>query len=68
MSLMGKPVQRPASESNSVLLGNSANVANIKVPSSSTPPVNEFVCTCATGWTGPTCEISKNPSTICFYS
>lgn len=28
-----------------------------KVPT--TPPLNEFSCVCATGWTGPTCEISK---------
>lgn len=28
-----------------------------KVPT--TPPLNEFSCACATGWTGPTCEISK---------
>lgn len=23
------------------------------------PPLNEFTCSCAPGWTGPTCEISK---------
>lgn len=23
------------------------------------PPVSEFTCACAPGWTGPTCEISK---------
>lgn len=28
-----------------------------KVPT--TPPLNEFSCVCATGWTGPTCEISE---------
>lgn len=60
MSSMGKPVNmRSGSESNSVSLGNSANAVGLKVASVSTPLVNEFVCTCATGWTGPTCEISK---------
>lgn len=57
MSSMGKPVSmRTTSESNSVLLSNNAKISPVL---SSTPPVNEFTCTCATGWTGPTCEISK---------
>lgn len=52
MSSMGKPVSmRPMMDANSVFLGGA------KQPSA--PPLNEFVCTCATGWTGPTCEISK---------
>lgn len=56
MSSMGKPVNiRPTSESNSVLLNNNAKVTSTLT---SNPPVNEFTCTCATGWTGPTCEIS----------
>lgn len=58
MSSIGKPVNiRPTSESNNILLSN-----NVKVPSAllpSTSQVNEFVCTCATGWSGSTCEISK---------
>lgn len=58
MSSMGKPVSmRPTSDSNSVLLNN--NNAKVSSVLSPTPPVNEFTCTCATGWTGPTCEISK---------
>lgn len=57
MSSMGKPVSvRPTSDSNSVLLSNIAKMSSVL---SSTPPVNEFTCTCATGWTGPTCEISE---------
>lgn len=59
MSSMGKPVSvRPTSESNSVLLSNTAKVSSALL---STPPVNEFTCACATGWSGPTCEISKYP-------
>lgn len=50
MSSMGKP-QRPANDMRSVLIGQPKN--------QQTAPVGEFACTCATGWTGPTCEISK---------
>lgn len=54
MSSMGKPVNmRPISEASNILIGSA------KASSSSTAPANEFMCTCATGWTGPTCEISK---------
>lgn len=34
-----------------------AMLAAAKAPT--TPSLNEFSCVCATGWTGPTCEISK---------
>lgn len=63
MSSMGKPVNvRPASsDASSILLSNSVNGASALSPT--TPQVNEFMCTCATGWTGPTCEISKFHST-----
>lgn len=52
MSSMGKPVSmRPIADANGVFMG------GVKTPP--TPPANEFMCSCATGWTGPTCEISK---------
>lgn len=51
MSSMGKP-QRPAVDVRSILMGH----PKIQTPVS---PVSEFSCTCANGWTGPTCEISK---------
>lgn len=61
MSSMGKPVSmRPVSDANSVLLGG----AKMTPP----PPTSEFVCSCATGWTGPTCEISKSSSSIFRYT
>lgn len=56
MSSMGKPVNSrsvPATDPKSVLLG------SVKMTTNSSPSANEFICTCATGWTGPTCEISK---------
>lgn len=50
MSSMGKP-QRPASDIRSTLMGQpkSQQVLNVA----------EFTCTCTTGWTGSTCEISE---------
>lgn len=58
MSSMGKPVNvRPVSEANSIFLSNSVSGASVSSPVQQ--QVNEFMCTCATGWTGPTCEISK---------
>lgn len=50
MSSMGKP-QRPVNDMRSVLIG--------QPKGQSSSPVGEFTCTCSTGWTGPTCEISK---------
>lgn len=51
MSSMGKP-QRPGGDLRGMLMGHPKN----QVPSA---PTSEFTCTCATGWTGPTCEISE---------
>lgn len=52
MSSMGKP-QRPGVDVRSMLMGHPKSQA------SKAPPTNEFLCTCSTGWTGATCEISK---------
>lgn len=58
MSSMGRPAIKSNSESNSVL-SQMSNAKIIPTITASTGPVNEFVCACPTGWTGPTCEISK---------
>lgn len=50
MSSMGKP-QRPATDVRSVLMGQPKSQQMLNV--------GEFTCTCTTGWTGSTCEISK---------
>lgn len=40
--------------------GSSSSSAGLPAPSAGGPqPMKDFVCTCAPGWTGPTCEISK---------
>lgn len=50
MSSMGKP-QRPATDVRSTLMGQPKTQPVLNVV--------EFTCTCATGWTGSTCEISE---------
>lgn len=55
MSSMGKPGGiRSTSESNIIASNN-----NAAKTVTTTTPNNEFICTCPTGWTGPTCEISE---------
>lgn len=55
MSSMGKPGGiRSTSESNIITSNN-----NAAKTVTTTTPNNEFICTCPTGWTGPTCEISE---------
>lgn len=50
MSSMGKPVSsRPTDTRNQQQV----------TTSTKKPTVNEFTCSCAPGWTGPTCAISK---------
>uniref|UniRef100_A0A182SE16 EGF-like domain-containing protein n=1 Tax=Anopheles maculatus TaxID=74869 RepID=A0A182SE16_9DIPT len=40
--------------------GSSTVSGGLPAPSPNGPqPMKDFVCTCAPGWTGPTCEISK---------
>lgn len=52
MSSMGKPVSmRP--------IGEAGGAPHGSAKMSPTPAESEFMCTCPTGWTGPTCEISK---------
>lgn len=50
MSSMGKP-QRPANDVRSTLMGQPKSQQMLNV--------GEFTCTCTTGWTGSTCEISE---------
>lgn len=50
MSSMGKP-QRPATDVRSTLMGQPKSQQMLNV--------GEFTCTCTTGWTGSTCEISE---------
>jgi jagged-1 len=53
MSSMGKPMgMKPVG-----FLG--ATTPPTVAKNTSQPKVNEFMCTCAPGWTGPTCEISE---------
>uniref|UniRef100_A0A8W7PKA1 EGF-like domain-containing protein n=1 Tax=Anopheles coluzzii TaxID=1518534 RepID=A0A8W7PKA1_ANOCL len=41
--------------------GSSSSSAGLPAPSAGGPqPMKDFVCTCAPGWTGPTCEINFN--------
>ena len=71
MSSMGKPVGslRSLEGRNAMLNGTASGglaslVAAVAVQSPqaglAAPPQNEFTCSCAPGWTGPTCEISKS--------
>ncbi|XP_073818440.1 protein serrate-like [Musca autumnalis] len=52
-SAMGKPVNR---RNMPLLAGNSSTLVSNSLPQ--VPPVSEFTCACALGWTGPTCEIN----------
>lgn len=65
MSSMGKPVGSVRStDGRSALLNGGANkmgssLSSAMVPNPA-PVMNEFTCSCAPGWTGPSCEISKS--------
>ncbi|XP_055903990.1 protein serrate [Eupeodes corollae] len=56
MSSMGKPVGRNRNPTTNG--GTSSGGSAMARMSPTTPPVAEFTCTCAPGWTGPTCEIN----------
>lgn len=66
MSSMGKP-KFPGGDLRSILMGYPSNQrtrqSSVSLSSSSSSATksqaNEFACTCPTGWTGATCEISK---------
>lgn len=48
MSSMGKPARSRIMD-----------VPRVPAKNQPSPPISDFVCTCAPGWTGPTCETSK---------
>lgn len=71
MSSMGKP-KRPPVDVRSMLMGHpkannnggqamgaSTVTTTATASASAASPISEFTCACATGWTGPTCEISE---------
>lgn len=78
MSSMGKP-NRPTVDVRTKLMGHPKVISNrggaeammgaSTVTTTATAsalaasPVIEFTCACATGWSGPTCEISEYPHT-----
>ena len=52
MSSMGKPFGHlPKSQSN--------ENKELSTKHTAPQPIKDFICTCAPGWTGSTCEISK---------
>lgn len=70
MSSMGKPVGSVRSSDGRSALLNGANKgsssgssssASALIPNPPPPtPQSDFTCSCAPGWTGPSCEISKS--------
>lgn len=55
MSSMGKPYGRSSLSGGAGQGGGAAGGGD----SSSSKEIKDFICTCAPGWTGPTCEISE---------
>uniref|UniRef100_A0A1I8QAK7 Delta-like protein n=1 Tax=Stomoxys calcitrans TaxID=35570 RepID=A0A1I8QAK7_STOCA len=54
-SSMGKPVNR---RNLPLLTSNASTLSSSSSNHQQMPPVLEFTCACALGWTGPTCEIN----------
>lgn len=59
MSSMGKPFGRSGGAGGGAGGGDSSREVTPKHLLSPPQPIKDFICTCAPGWTGPTCEISK---------
>ncbi|KAL9692813.1 hypothetical protein quinque_000108, partial [Culex quinquefasciatus] len=58
MSSMGKPFGRSGGAGGGAGGGDSSREVTPKHLLSPPQPIKDFICTCAPGWTGPTCEIN----------